>query len=378
LTSGSREQATFVQRVLVVVLIVFGVALLLFVTARLAQVLLLLFAGILLAIFLRAITNFLRDKTGMKDGLALMIVIFTLALITFGAGWFMAPSVYEQGERLAEAIPLAIQDLRADVGQYEWGQTIIRYIDTADPVADADPGQVIEQARTVVSLAMGGFIGILLILFIGIYLAAKPQMYKYGLVRLVPVERRPRAHEVIDACVETLKRWLIGRILLMVGVGLMTGISLAIMGIPLALVLGILAALLEFIPNVGPILAAIPALLIAWTIDPVTAGWVALLYFVIQQVESFVLTPLVMRKTVELPPVITILALFAFGLLLGPLGVVLATPITAVALVLVKMLYVEDALGDKRGDKKLFDDDPEEEDRKEADAEQVDGDLRRS
>jgi predicted PurR-regulated permease PerM len=171
---GGRDQAVFVQRVMVAVLIVFGVALLLYVASQLAQVLLLLFAGILLAVFLRTLTNFLRDKTGMKDGLALTLVIFTLALVTFGAAWFMAPSVYEQGERLVEAIPAAIQDLRSDVGQYEWGQTALRYIDDADPVSAAEPAQVITQARTVLSVAMGGFIGILLILFIGIYLAARP------------------------------------------------------------------------------------------------------------------------------------------------------------------------------------------------------------
>jgi predicted PurR-regulated permease PerM len=345
-----REKAVFVQRVLAVVVIVVSVALVLYVLARLSQVLLLTFAGILGAVFLRSLANPLRDKTQMSDGLALSIVVFVLLLLCGGGGWIVAPSVAEQTTQLSEALPVAYQDLRQDLQGYEWGSRLFEYIDAAEPMP-TEPGEVIGQARVVATTVLGGLVGFLVVIFIGLYLAAKPNIYREGIIRLIPIERRPRAREVVDECVVTLKRWLLGRIALMVLVGLMTGIGLWILGIPLALVLGVLAALLEFIPNVGPLLAMIPALLIAWTISPTTALYVAILYFAIQQLESFVLTPLVMRKTVKLPPVLTILALFGFGFLFGPLGVVLATPITAVGLVLVKKLYVEDALGEHKADR---------------------------
>jgi predicted PurR-regulated permease PerM len=352
---SKREKAVFVQRVLSIVVIVFSVLLVLLLIYNLRQILLLLFAGVLAAIFFRSLSSFLRDKTGLPDGASLAIVLFLLAFLTCGLGWYIAPNIANQAEQLQETLPRAVEELQSDLRQYAWGAQLLDYIEEADPLGTADTGEIIARARIVVGGLFGGLIGLLIVLFIGIYLAASPTMYREGFIRLVPLERRKRARDVVAACVVTLKRWLIGRILLMIVIGLITGLGLWALDVPLALVLAILAAILEFIPNIGPILAAIPALLIAWTESPQLALYVFLLYFVIQQVESFVLTPLVFRETVKLPPVLTILALIGFGLILGPLGVLLATPMMAVGLVLLKKLYVEDALGDHT-DNPLLDD----------------------
>ena len=149
---------------------------------------------------------------------------------------------------------------------------------------------------------------------------------------------------VID---EALRRWLVGRFALMVINGALTAIGLKLLGIPLALTLGVLAGLLNFVPNFGPWIAAIPAVLIAFLQGPQQALYVAVLYLVLQSVDGYLLTPLVDRKSVELPPVLTITAQVVLGLAFGFIGILLASPLTAVTLILIKMLYIEDLLGDR-------------------------------
>lgn len=140
--------------------------------------------------------------------------------------------------------------------------------------------------------------------------------------------------------------WLIGRLLSMLIVGITVTISLWLLGIPLALTLGLLAALLDFIPNLGPTLATVPAVLLALMQSPTQAVYVLLIYIVIQQAESYLLTPIVQHRTVSLPPALTIIAQVILGVLFGVMGLILASPLAAVVLVLIKMLYVEDVLGD--------------------------------
>jgi predicted PurR-regulated permease PerM len=130
----------------------------------------------------------------------------------------------------------------------------------------------------------------------------------------------------------------------MVAIGILTGLGLWVIGVPMWLPLAILAALLNFIPNFGPIIAAVPALLIALANDPTDALWVAGLYVLAQNLEGYLIMPLVQRRAVEMPPALTIMSQVLLGMLLGPLGVVLAAPLTAAALVLIKMLYVQDTL----------------------------------
>ncbi len=188
--------------------------------------------------------------------------------------------------------------------------------------------------------------GLAIILAIGLYLAAEPGLYKNGFLQLIPAARRARTREVLEAVGSTLQWWLWGKLLGMLVIGVLTTLGLLLLGIPLALTLGLLAALLTFIPNIGPILAVVPAALLALIESPTKAFYVLALYFVIQTIESYLITPLVQRRTISMPPALTITAQMVMGVLLGAMGVVLATPLTAAAMVVVKMLYVEDALGE--------------------------------
>jgi predicted PurR-regulated permease PerM len=199
--------------------------------------------------------------------------------------------------------------------------------------AGTGPG-VVQRATRIANQLLQVLIALLVIVISGIYLAAAPRMYVEGLLMLVPHPRRPRYREVLGRLAITI-RWVI------------TAIGLKLIGVELWFILGLLAALFNFIPNFGPLISGAPAFLLALAESPTKAMWVVVLYIGAQSLEGYVLTPLVQRRAVELPPAVLILFQVLAGLLLGALGVVLAAPLLAVIVVAVKMLYVEDVMGDE-------------------------------
>jgi predicted PurR-regulated permease PerM len=205
---------------------------------------------------------------------------------------------------------------------------------------------VLAKVTDVFSTSLGLLTDVVIGFFIGLFLAAQPQVYLTGLLRLLPREKRARAREVLHAIAYTLKWWLIGQFTSMSIVGFLFALGLWLLHVPLALTLGLLAMLLAFIPYIGPLLAAVPAVLFALTQSPTRALYVLVLYTAIQLIESYVLTPLIQRQAVLLPPVLTILAQVLLGVFVGGFGLMLATPLVATVLVLVKMLYIEDILGE--------------------------------
>ncbi len=187
-----------------------------------------------------------------------------------------------------------------------------------------------------------------MIFFVGLYAAYEPDLYRNGLIKLVPIDRRDRTKEVLNEMRSALGRWLVGRFFSMAIVGIATGIAMWLLGIPLPMSLGVLAALLTFIPNFGPLLAAVPQMLLAVNGGTQTVLYVVLFNVILQTVESYLITPLVQRHEVSLPPILTIAAQLVMGVLVGIIGVMMAAPLVVVAMVLVQMLYVQDRLGDKQ------------------------------
>lgn len=200
---------------------------------------------------------------------------------------------------------------------------------------------IVAGALPLLNTAVGAVVGLLLVLFGGIYLSIEPTVYARGVARLVPPANRDRVVEALLAAGRALRRWMAGTAVNMVIVGGVTTVGLMALGIPAAIALGIIAGLLEFIPIFGPIIAAVPALAVALIISPAHALWVLLLYLIIQQLESNVITPLVMKGAVELPPALTMFVQAIMAVLFGFLGLLLAVPVLAAGLVLVRRLYVE-------------------------------------
>ncbi|WP_151633831.1 AI-2E family transporter [Noviherbaspirillum aerium] len=342
----SREDRSFMHRT-----VLFDTVSLLFVAIAgivwyAADVLMLVFACILFAILLYDMSRRVRQWLHLPHWLALGAVVLLLLVVFVGAGWLMAPQISEQAGELAKTVPQALKDLQKQMSQYPMLAQLMNGMPPAEELA-GKLGAMLPQAGLFFSGLLGVVGNIAIIAFVGIYLAYQPGVYINGIVTLVPPRKRERIREVFDELGRTLGQWLAGKAVSMLVVGVATTAGLALLDIPLALVLGIIAGLLDFIPYVGPIMAGVPAVLIALTEDPVRAGYVALLFLVIQLAEGYLLMPLIEKKTVSLPPALTIAMQVLLGALLGMAGVALATPLAAVAAVLITMLYVQDVLGDR-------------------------------
>jgi predicted PurR-regulated permease PerM len=198
----------------------------------------------------------------------------------------------------------------------------------------------------IVSSVFGAIGGLVLVLFIAMYIAVTPRLYKEGVLHLVPHRSRDRAREVMSTLGVTLRQWLVARLIAMVLIGSLTGIGLALLQVKGAAALGVLAGLLEFIPFFGPIISAVPALGIALLDSPQKALYVLILYLVMQQLEGNVITPLLLEKRLDIPPVLTVVTVAALGVVFGVVGMLIAEPLLAAVLVTTKMLYVADVVGD--------------------------------
>lgn len=191
------------------------------------------------------------------------------------------------------------------------------------------------------------FGGLLLILFLSIYIAAEPDLYRRGVLHLIPHRSRPRASEVMTEMAAVLRKWLVTQLIAMATIGAVTTIGLLIFKVKAAFALGFIAALLEFIPTVGPILSAVPAVAMGFLDSPQKALVVAIMYVGIQFLENHILIPLLMKGGMDLPPALTIIAQALMALVFGFIGLLVAVPLTATVMVAVRMLYVQDVVGDE-------------------------------
>lgn len=311
------------------------------------DVLMLVFAAALLAIFLRGLAELLSYYVKLSDGWLVLLVSTILIAVVAGFIALLSPSIADQVTHLRDKIPASIQKVTDFLNQYGWGRTLIENLPSYQSVVDnINASNLISGVGGFFTSTLGVLGNIGIVVLLAIYLATEPKMYLSGFVTLFPRERRDRVREVIHGIYQTLRWWLIGKAGSMLFIGVLTWIGLSILGVPLALTLGLFAGLLSFIPNFGPILSAVPAILLAFVESPVMALYVLGLYVLVQLIESNIVTPFIERETVELPPGLTIVFQLALGILVGGLGVVLATPLLAAVVVAVQMLYIEDVLGD--------------------------------
>jgi predicted PurR-regulated permease PerM len=343
----SRATFAFAQRVLVATCVVVSLLVVLIFIWYTADLFMLVFAAVLVSILLRTFTDFVTRKTGMRHGFALILVSLGLVVLIAITAWLVTGRIGTQVAELRLQLPQAVQNVRGYLGQYEWVRNFLDNLPTLNDWLARRGGTVVSQLTGLASTTAGVAVNILIVGILGLYLASQPSLYSRGLKHLLPLGYRERAGEVLRVIDEALRRWLVGRFALMLINGALTAMGLKLLGIPLAMTLGLLAGLLNFVPNFGPWIAAIPAVLIAFLQGPQQALYVAVLYLVLQSVDGYLLTPLVDRKSVELPPVLTITAQVVLGLAFGFIGILLASPLTAVALILIKMLYIEDLLGDR-------------------------------
>lgn len=335
--AGAGDLHGFVQRALVVLALV---ALALFLW-RVLDVLLLIFGASLVALMLRALADPIARRTRVPQTAALAIAVALVLAAIVLAGWLFGSETAAQLNELLQRLPAAWDALRERLAANEFGAMVLEGVRGAS----ANLG-VVALKLTQLTAAVSTFvIELLLVAFGGLYLAGNPDIYRRGLLKLLPAGTRPRVAGALDASAHALRLWLLGQLVTMAAVGALTGLGLWLVGLPVPLALGLLAGLAEFIPYVGPILAALPGLLIALSVAP-DAFWQALLvYLVVQQIESNAIVPLVARQVLALPPALAIFSVVALGLVFGPLGLIFAAPLSVLLVVFVGRLYVRETLG---------------------------------
>ena len=336
--AGISSPASFAKRVLIIA----GIVALGLILWRLSNILLLVFAGFFVATVLRALAEPLSNATHIGYRRALTAVVILLLGLFGAGGWFFGDRVAEQFDQITAQVPQAWQRARGWLEQSQFGRYVLESLSGTFVGADNAGGALARLATG----TFGAVADVGIVLVVGLYLAAEPELYRRGLLKIVPPSARARIGDAFDAIETALKRWLLGQGMAMLAVGIMTGIGLWLLGIPMALGLAILAGVLEFVPYMGPFLAAVPAVLIAFAATPVDALYVLLLYWGVQQVENWALVPLIQKWSVDLPPALAILSLVVFGVLFGVPGIIVAAPLTIVVMILVKKLYIEGMLGD--------------------------------
>jgi predicted PurR-regulated permease PerM len=302
----------------------------------LSGIFVLLFGGVILAVALHAGASRVARITPLSESWSLAavvgVIVATLALLI----WLLGGRVATQLSALRETLPQAAATAREWLHGSSLGLTFLDLYESAK-----DGGVPWSRVAVYTTAAIGGVANAVLMVVLGLYLAATPSMYYRGFLQLVPRGVRTRVDAAMRDAGSGLRRWLFGQMLSMLAVGTLTAVGLSILGMPLALSVGLIAGLLDFIPFFGPIASGILAVVLAFIQGPQQALYVAILCVGIQQLEGFVLIPIIQRWTVSLPPALGILAVVMFGLLFGLPGAVFATPLMVVFMILVQKLYVE-------------------------------------
>jgi predicted PurR-regulated permease PerM len=305
-----------------------GTAALFWLAWQLAEALLLLFAGLIFAAGLRSGTEALGRLVTLPHGLRLAIVVVAVLGGLFGFLAFAGVTLAEQAQLLFSTLEQQVEQLAA------WTRGLgIDLFHGTDPVS-ALQGIIegnFDRVAAFIGSTLGGLGAMLLVVTLGIYVAAEPQLYERGLEWLTPARSRHSLHATLAAMAHVLKRWVIGRLVTMAIEGGLTFVGLLLIGMPLAGVLALVAGLLAFIPNIGALIAGTLIVAVGFSVSPAMGLWAIMLYAFIQLIDGNVLNPLVEKQAVDLAPAVVLAAQLLFGILFGLLGVALADPIIALA-----------------------------------------------
>lgn len=310
---------------------------------RLADVLMMVFGAVLVAVLLHAVAEPLKRRAGLGPRTALSLSVALIAAAIVIMLWVFGRHVETQLASLSELLPQAWRLLQDRLQGSPLGARVLYELDSLG----GDGGWLVGLGSRIATNLVAAVAGAVIVLFAGLYFAYHPHSYRQGLLLLFPRRVRPRTAQVLEAANGALRQWLIGQLFSMVFVGVTTGVGLALAGVPSPLALGMIAGLGQFVPVVGPMVATIPGLLAALAEGPQVLGWACVVYFGAMELEANVITPLVLRQMAQLPMAVTLFAVLAMGLLLGPLGVLFATPLAVFVYVVVKMVYVGDILGEE-------------------------------
>ncbi|HLL42497.1 MAG TPA: AI-2E family transporter [Segetibacter sp.] len=306
------------------------------------NVLLLILAGILIAVLLRGLAGLIERKTKWKHSVSLTVSILGAVIILLLLFWLIGAKVQSQAQELSKTLPSTIENAKNQLNQSTLGQNIVQKVSSPETQKQAQGF-----AKSFFKSTFGVLGDLYVVLFLGIFFTVGSREYEKGLVALVPKKGKQQAYQVLEKTGENLKQWLKGQLFAMLVVFILTAIGLAIIGIPLWLVLALIAGLLNFIPNFGPMIAMVPAVLVGLMESPAKAGFVAGLYILVQVAESNFITPMVQKKLIDTPPAMIIVAQLLMTTLTGGWGIVLSIPFFVIIMTFIQELYVkkQDSMG---------------------------------
>jgi predicted PurR-regulated permease PerM len=337
-------------------MIVVGVYLALQVLWAGRTILFIAFIGVLFGLALTAAVDRLQAYR-IPRGVAAPLIVLSILGALIGVGLLLAPKVTAQLQDVQREVPQVIDRVESWVEQRVSGvvEMLREPSEGGQPTGSVSIRQTVSKQvgkvgtafLAVFSSTLAALGALLLNIFTSVFVAIEPGVYHRGLMHLFPHPARARAGEVLSAVAVVLRRWLLTQLVAMVVIGLVTTIVLLVIGVQAAVALGVIAGLLEFVPYVGPILSAVPAVAMGLVSGPQTALYVVLAYIAIQQMENHLLIPLLMKEGVDLPPVLTVIGQALMAVIFGFLGVLTAVPLIAGAMVPIKMLYVQGVVGDE-------------------------------
>jgi predicted PurR-regulated permease PerM len=304
--------------------------------ARVAfNVLLLALAGSLIAVYFHGLGDFIQRRTKLNRKWAMFISVAGTIVIICGLTWFIGAKIQIQVTELSNSLPHTISTAKAKLNQTPVGQKVL------ESLSGDNSTKLYDTVQTFFSTSFGVLGDIYLILFLGIFFTASPSLYKDGILVLVPQNKKELGMHIIDRISLSLKGWLKGMMVSIVLITVLISVALTIIGIPMTMVLGLITGILELVPNLGSLLAMIPGVLLALTIGTGTAIIVASLYIISQTIVANIVTPLIQKKMINLPPALTLISQLIMGALSGALGIILAVPLLAILIILVDELYVK-------------------------------------
>lgn len=299
------------------------------------NVLLMALAGVLIAVYFHGLGDLIQRKTSLKRRMSMALSVASTLLIIGGSLWFIGAKIQTEITELSNTLPNTINSAKAKLAQTPIGKKIL------DNSSGDNSKKLLDTATSFFNTSFGVLGNLYIILFLGIFFTANPGMYKDGLLLLIPKQKKVLCLHIIDRISKSLKGWLKGMLLSMALIFILISLGLMAIGIPVTMVLGLITGILEIVPNLGPLIAMIPGVLIALTISTNTAIIVSLLYIVSQTIVANIVTPLIQKRMINLPPALTLISQLVMGTLSGALGIILAVPLLAICVILIDELYVK-------------------------------------
>jgi predicted PurR-regulated permease PerM len=320
------------------VLIVFVIAAVALFLWRISATALLVFAAILLAVILRAVASLLERYAAIPHRLSFYVALVLVAGLVVGTAFFFGAQLRGELAEVLGRLPSLVEALAAQVGiEDPWGE-----IETQ---LNEGPGaNILGRAAGFGFSLLGALVDAFIVIVAAVYLAYNPKLYRRGVVSLFPPHNRRRINKALLTTGHTLKLWFFGQLATMLAVGVMSGLGYWWLGLPTPAALGLIAGVTNFIPFIGPIIGAVPAMLFAFNISLETFLWALAVVTLVQQIESNILVPIIQRRAVALPPALGLFAIITFGVIFGFLGVLLAVPLAVAAMVLIRELWVKGVL----------------------------------